>query len=96
MATIETETKIAACDMRNAAIDPEDQRLSKSDLEAPISCFMDRENTIEARLMELKIPHGERADFPDLCRNCAAEASERALERVKRRIESPVKAEQGG
>ena len=93
MATIETKTKITTCDMCNATIDPEDQSLLKSDLEVPIGFFMDQVNTIEVRLMELKIPYAKCTDFPDLCRNCTAKVLERALERVKCRIKSPVKAE---
>lgn len=79
--------------MCNAAIEPEDQRLLKNDHEVPISYFMDHVSTIEVRLRELKIPYGKCTDFPDLCRDCTAKVLERALERVKCRIKSPVKAE---
>lgn len=92
MATIETKTKITTCDICNATIEPEDQRLLKQDLVVPIGYFMDQVDTIEVRLMELNIPYGKCTDFPDLCRNCTAKYLERALERVKRRIKSPVEA----
>lgn len=93
MATIETKTKITTCDICNATIEPEDQKLLQDDLEVPIGYFMDQVNTVRVKVTGLNIPYGKCTDNPDLCRNCTAKYLERALERVKRRIKSPVKAE---
>lgn len=93
MATIETKTKITTCDICGATIDPEDYRLLKEDLNVPIGYFMDLVNTVRVKLTGLNIPYGKCTDNPDVCRNCTAKYLERALERVKRRIKNPVKAD---
>lgn len=93
MATIETKTKITTCDICGATIEPEDQRLLQNDLEVPIGYFMDLVNTVRVKLTGLNIPYGKCTDKPDVCRNCTAKVLEKALDRVKCRIKSPVKAE---
>lgn len=93
MATIETKTKITTCDICGATIDPEDYRLLKEDLEVPIGYFMDLVNTVRVKLTGLNIPYCKSTDNPDVCRNCTAKQLEKVLERVNRRIKSPVKAE---
>ena len=93
MATIETKTKITTCDACNATIEPEDLKQLKDDLNIPIGYFMDQVNTIRVKLTDLNIPYGKCTDFPDLCRNCTAKFLEKALDRVKFRIHSPVKAD---
>lgn len=92
MATIETKTKITTCDICNATIEPEDQKLLQDDLNITIGYFMDQVNTIRVKLTGLNIPYGKCTDNPDLCRNCTAKYLEMALERVKRRIKNPVEA----
>lgn len=92
MATIETKTKITTCDICNATIEPEDQKLLQDDLDITIGYFMDQVNTIRVKLTGLHIPYGKCTDNPDVCRNCTAKFLEKALERVKRRIKSPVEA----
>lgn len=93
MATIETKTKITTCDICGATIDPEDYRLLKEDLNVPIGYFMDLVNTVRVKLTGLNIPYCKSTDNPDICRNCTAKQLEKVLERVNRRIKSPVKAE---
>ena len=92
MATIETKTKITTCDICGATIDPEDKRLLQNDLEVPIGYFMDLVNTVRVKLTGLNIPYCKSTDNPDVCRNCTAKVLEKALDRVKCRIKSPVKA----
>ena len=92
MATIETKTKITTCDACGATIEPEDLEQLKRDLNIPIGYFMDQVNTLEVRLMELKIPYGKCTDFPDLCRKCTAKFLQKALDRVTFRIKNQVKA----
>lgn len=93
MATIETKTKITTCDICNATIEPEDQKLLKDDLVIPIGYFMDQVNTVRVKVTGLNIPYGKCTDNPDVCRNCTAKLLEKALDRVKRRIKNPVEAE---
>lgn len=93
MATIETKTKITTCDVCGATIEPEDQRLLKDDLNITIGYFMDLVNTIRVKFTGLNIPYAKSTDNPDVCRNCTAKVLEKALDRVKCRIKSPVKAE---
>ena len=90
MATIETKTKITTCDICGATIDPEDKRLLQNDLEVPIGYFMDLVNTVRVKLTGLNIPYCKSTDNPDVCRNCTAKQLEKVLERVNRRIKSPV------
>ena len=93
MATIETKIKITTCDICNATIEPEDQKLLKDDLVIPIGYFMDQVNTVRVKVTGLNIPYGKCTDNPDVCRNCTAKLLEKALDRVKRRIKNPVEAE---
>lgn len=93
MATIETKTKITTCDVCGATIEPEDHRHLQDDLNIPIGYFMDLVNTVRVKVTGLNIPYGKCTDNPDVCRNCTAKFLEKALDRVKLRIKSQVKAE---
>ena len=93
MATEQTTIKTITCDICGATIEPEDRRRLQNDLEVPIGYFMDQVNTICIEPTGLRIPYGKCTDNPDVCRNCAAKFLEKALDRVNRRIKSPVKAD---